>query len=142
MTEENDGATVEVSAETKKKVKRLSRKIEGRVLTITEMETGESISIDADTLSEDIQSRSMMHGLNQKIGDAAAGKTGVEAFKAMTVVAEGIAAGNWAVRAPASKNVSVSDINNALGTMTDEEKKGLLDSLSNAGVDLSALGIG
>ena len=142
MTEETAEAPATTETSEKKKVKRLSRKIDGRVLTITEMETGESISIDADTLSAEIQSRSMMHGLNQKIGDAAAGKTGADAMKAMMVVAQGIVGGNWAVRAPASKNVSVSDINNALGTMSEEERAVLLESFTKAGVDLATLGIG
>ena len=71
MSDERDVAVVE---ETKKKRgKKLSKSIEGSVLTITEAVTGSVLSYDFSKLPEKIQGLLGPYGLSQKLGDAAAG---------------------------------------------------------------------
>lgn len=67
------------------------------VLTIR-MTGQPTIRVDAGTLSKDIQQQAMMHGLKQKICDAAAASKGtppVERHAAMMIVYEAIARGEW-----------------------------------------------
>ena len=75
----------------------IQTEIVGDVLTIR-MTGQPTIRVDAGTLSKDIQQQAMMHGLKQKICDAAAASKGtpaVERHAAMMVVYEAIAKGDW-----------------------------------------------
>lgn len=81
----------------------ISADIYGTVLTFT-MSDGQEIVIDASALTEDIQQQAMMHGLKQKIADAAAlsrnPDTGASAtigdkFAAMREVRDRLASGQW-----------------------------------------------
>ena len=75
----------------------IQTEISGDVLTIR-MAGQPTIRVDAATLSKDIQQQAMMHGLKQKIGDAAAAAKGtppVERHAAMMVVVEALARGEW-----------------------------------------------
>ena len=62
-----------------KKRKKLTKVIEGTVLTITEAVTGTVIKVDFAKLPENIKANLGPYGLSQKLGDAAAGKEGQEA---------------------------------------------------------------
>jgi len=115
----------EVSEETAvpKKSKKLAKSIEGHILTIIESVTGNVLTYDADTLPEEIQTNLMPFGLSHKLGDAAAGKKGTEAVEAINKVWEGLMAGNWKVRAPASKKISQNDILATYNAMPDGAEK-------------------
>jgi hypothetical protein len=56
---------------------------------------GQSIEVNLEQLNADIQRRAALHGLAQKIGDAAAGKKGDDAYEACMGVYERIIAGEW-----------------------------------------------
>ena len=75
--------------------------VTGTTLTIAIENVG-TLSIDAATLSDDIRNAAMLHGLRQKICDAAAmskGATETEKFTAMTVVRDNLLSGEWSQRA-------------------------------------------
>lgn len=58
-----------------------------------------SVTVDETKLSKDIRERLMLHGLHQKIADAASGATNeAEAIAAMQKAADAILAGEWSSR--------------------------------------------
>ena len=75
----------------------IQTEISGDILTIR-MAGQPTIRVDAATLDKAIQQQAMMHGLKQKICDAAAASKGtpeVERHAAMMIVYEAIARGEW-----------------------------------------------
>ncbi len=100
----------ETVKETIKKAKKLSKVIEGTVLTITEGVTNTVLKYDAKAFTPEIKERLMMHGFSQKLGDAAAGKEGLEAVEAIKKVADGIVKGDFTVRVPAAEKITKKGI--------------------------------
>lgn len=103
--------------EVAKKAKKLSKVVEGTVLTITEGSTNTILKYDAKAYTPEIKEKLMMHGLSQKLGDAAAGKEGKEALEAIKKVAEGIAKGDFTIRVPAAEKITkkgILDLYNAM----------------------------
>jgi hypothetical protein len=84
-----------------KKIKKLSKEIEGSVITIS-VEGGSPMVFDFAALPKDIRAKLGPFGLSHKLGDAAAGKSGAEAEEAINKVFEGLASGDWTTRAPAA----------------------------------------
>lgn len=81
----------------------ISAEIAGSIVTFTAA-SGERVSIDADALSPEIRHAAMMHGLKQKLGDAAAmsrnpdtgrSATTEDKISAINEVAERLHAGQW-----------------------------------------------
>lgn len=64
-----------------------------------EFTSGQTIKIGIGELSDDVRRRATLHGLAQKIGDAAAGKKDDEAFEACMVVYQRLVTGEWKVAA-------------------------------------------
>ena len=120
---------VQEEAPAPKKRKRLAKSIEGSVLTITEALTETTTAYDFATLPEAIQASLGPYGLSQKLGDAAAGKKGEEAVNAINKVWEGLAAGNWSVRAPAAEKVSKKSILSKFDAMKDGKEKDMTAAL-------------
>ena len=115
--------------------KKLTKEIVGTVVTLTSGE--ESKSFDFATLPADIQTKFGPFGLGHKLGDAAAGKEGVEIFASIEKVWEGLEKGDWSVRAPAGEKVNVKTLLSNVDSMegTDEEKarlKAILADLMKA----------
>lgn len=106
-----------------KKVKKLSKSIEGSVITITEAVTGTVLKYDAAKLPQAIQTNLIYHGLSQKLGDAAAGKEGQEAIDSIKKVYDGLAKGDWSVRAPAAGGKTVKSIIDKVTAMPDGAEK-------------------
>lgn len=124
-----------MSEEVAKKAKKLTKVIEGTVLTITEATTATVLKFDFATLPDNIKANLGPYGLSQKLGDAAAGKEGQEAIDAINKVAEGLAKGDWTVRAPASEKVSKKSILDKFAAMPDgKEKKIAEDLLRSLGI--------
>jgi len=89
-------------------------------------------------LPKEIQSKFGPFGLGHKLGDAAAGRQGIEAEEAITKVWTGLKEGNWTVRAPAVPKVSTKQIIENYQKLSSKDKaaaKTLLDSL---GIELPA----
>jgi len=110
--------------------KKLEKKIEGNVVTLTS--GTESKTFDFSALPADIQSKFGPFGLGHKLGDAAAGKEGVEIFAAIEKVWEGLVKGDWSVRAPAGEKVNVKTLLANVDGMdaSDEEKARLREILA------------
>lgn len=85
-----------------------------------------SYAIDLAKLPGDIVARLALHGLTQKIADAASGaKTKDEAFAAMAKAGDALLAGQWAVRA-ASGGVTddkVALVNLVAGVLQGDKRK-------------------
>lgn len=118
-----------VGTEKKKKTKKLSKVINGNVLTITEAVTGAVLTFDAGSLPEAIQANLMPYGLSQKLGDAAAGKEGQEAVDSINKVWEGLSKGDWSVRAPAGEKITKQGLVSAYEEMEDGPQKDAMKSL-------------
>ena len=88
--------------------KKLEKNIEEAQVKISVLNgaKGEMV-FDFNALPDDIKTSLGPFGLNHKLGDAAAGKEGTDAEDAITRVWEGLLAGDWSVRAPASPKVSI-----------------------------------
>lgn len=106
-----------------KKTKKLSKVFEGDVLVISEGITGDVMKFDYTELSEDIQKNLMKHGLSQKLGDAAAGKEGLEATEAINKVWDGLVKGDFTIRVPAGPKVSRKAIMENLEAMGEGAEK-------------------
>ena len=94
----------------KKRARRLTKTIDGNVLTIAESVTGTEMKFDFTDLPDEIQALFGPFGMSQKLGDSAAGKKGQEAVDSIMKVWEGLAAGNWTVRAPAAAKITKKSI--------------------------------
>lgn len=68
-----------------KKAPTIATSIEGSKLSIVFEALGETLVIDADTLGDDIRQQAMMHGLKQKLVDAAAMSRNPDTGKSATV---------------------------------------------------------
>lgn len=122
----------------------VSADITGSVLTITSPE-GHKIIVDAANLGDDIRHAAMMHGLKQKIVDAAAisrnpetgrSATITDKFDAMSEVATRLYAGEWNKRREAGTATGGGLLLQALmrlyaGRKTEEELRAYLDKLSD-----------
>ena len=105
-----------------KKAKKLSKSIEGTVLTITESTTNTVIKVDFAELPDNIKANLGPYGLSQKLGDAAAGKEGKEAVDSIMKVKEGLERGDWSVRAPAAEKINKKDIVDKFNAMAPAQK--------------------
>ncbi len=123
-----------------KKVKKLTKVIEGTVLTITEAITGTVIKVDFAELPENIKANLGPYGLSQKLGDAAAGKEGQEAVDSIMKVKEGLDKGDWTVRAPAAAKVNKKDLAEKFNAMAPAQKA-ILASNPELKATLEALGV-
>lgn len=123
-----------------KKSKKLGKSISGNVLTISESTTGSVLTFDAGKLPAAIQANLMPYGLSQKLGDAAAGKTGKEAIDSINKVWEGLAKGDWSTRAPAAEKINKKDIIEKFAALDDKTKKLLASNPATADL-LAKLGV-
>ena len=105
-----------------KKRKKLTKVIEGTVLTITEAITNTVIKVDFAKLPENIKANLGPYGLSQKLGDAAAGKEGQEAVDSIMKIKEGLEKGDWTVRAPAAEKINKKDIVDKFNAMAPQQK--------------------
>ena len=123
-----------------KKNKKLSKSFEGTVLTITEAGTGTQIVVDYNDFSDTIKLNLGLHGLSQKLGDAAAGREGQEAVDSIMKVKEGLEKGDWSVRVPAAPKVNTKLIMERFNAMS-AENKAILAGNPELKATLEALGV-
>jgi hypothetical protein len=118
-----------------KRAKKLSKGIEGTVISIT-VAGFNTQNFDVSLLPDDIQEKLIPFGAGHKLGDAAAGKEGQDAVDAITKVWDGLLAGDWTVRAPAAVKVSLSDIKANLANLSDAERAQAEALLASLGMKL------
>jgi len=116
--------------------KKLTKVIEGTVVTITEAVSGKVMAFDFATLPKDIQAKFGPFGLSHKLGDAAAGKEGEEAVASIGKVFEGLLKGDWSVRAPAGEKITKSSLKEKMSGLSDKEQAVAAALLAKLGVKL------
>ena len=114
--------------------KRLTKVIDGTVLKIQEIESGESRNYDFAQLPADIQTKFGPFGLSHRIGDASAGKKGKEAVEAMDKVWNGLMDSNWTVRAPAGEKLTKKGLTDKIELMSPKEQKAAKELLQKLGL--------
>ena len=118
-----------MSEDVVKKTKKLSKVIEGNVLTIAETVTGAKLVFDADKLPAGIKANLMPYGLSQKLGDAAAGRSGQDAVDAINKVWDGLSKGDWSTRVPAAEKITKKGIFEKVEAMAEGKEKDLAKKL-------------
>jgi hypothetical protein len=94
------------------------------------------VEYDFSTLPADIQTKLGPFGLSHKLGDAAAGKTGADAEDSIQKVWDGLMAGDWSVRAPATPKVSVKALVDKMSALPPEAQEQARALLASLGVDI------
>lgn len=74
--------------------------------TVTFTRAGHEVTFAVASLPPAILAELVSHGLTQKVGDAAAGKSGDEALSKMQMTYEALAAGDWGVRRAAAPGMT------------------------------------
>lgn len=116
--------------------RKLVRSITGTVVTFTEQTTGKTVTYDFATLPTDIQAKLGPYGLNQKLGDSGAGKSGQEALDAIQKCFEALAKGDWSFRAPAAPKITVDSVKEKLANMSEAEQEMAKKLLAGLGLNL------
>lgn len=120
----------------KKKLTKVFDEKNPDLLIITEMVTNTVIKIDISKYPREIQHNLFKHGVLQKLGDAAAGRSGQEAVDSINKVQVGLMAGNWAVRAPAAPKISKAALSEAMAEMSPQDAKKAADLMKKLGVTI------
>ncbi|MHA1481919.1 MAG: hypothetical protein ACTSQA_00590 [Candidatus Heimdallarchaeaceae archaeon] len=120
--------------------KRMSKTITGTVVAITVID-GENgtMEFNFNDLPEEIQAKFGPFGLGHKLGDAAAGKKGVDAEEAITKVFDGLMDSNWSVRAPAAPKVSTKVISENFGNLSEDEQAAAKAVLASLGINIPGI---
>lgn len=74
--------------------------------SVTFTRAGHEVTFSLATLSPDILAQLVAHGLTQKAGDSAAGKSGDEALAKMHMTYNALAEGDWGVRRSAAPGMT------------------------------------
>ena len=147
---DEESAAVEAETETAedttpeapKRPKKLTKDLvthEGKLaITVLGGDQGEMI-FDPNELTVEIQDKFIPFGIGHKLGDSAAGRSGVEAETAINKVWEGLKNGDWSVRAPAQPKVAISDVAQNFDKLSDEEKAAAAPLLKSLGIDIPGL---
>lgn len=124
----------------KSKPKRLNKEInveKGVVFIEVIGGTKGKMTFDPKKLTDPkVQSYLPLLALNHRLGDAAAGRQGIEAEKAIEAVWAGLVKGELTVRAPAQPKVAVNDIMANLAKLSPAEKKTASALLKSLGFDI------
>ncbi|MCK5015672.1 MAG: hypothetical protein KAS32_01255 [Candidatus Peribacteraceae bacterium] len=120
--------------------KKMIKRIKGTVVAI-EVLDGKLGIVDYDfaSLPADIQEKLGPFGLNHKLGDSAAGKTGIEAEESIQKVFEGLRNNDWSVRAPAAPKVSTKTIATNLSSLSEKEQNAAIEVLQRLGINIPGI---
>ncbi len=106
------------------------------IVKVKVISTGKEIVCDVSTLPKEIQAKLIPFAISHRIGDAAAGRDGDEALEAMTKVWEGLVAGNFTIRQPATKGLTKKDISEKLAALKGPEATAAAALLEKLGISL------
>lgn len=119
--------------------RRLEKKVDyaNSTVSIKVIATGQEITCNANDLPADIQAKLVPLALSHRLGDAAAGLDGQEAYDAISKVWEGLKTGNFTIRtAAAPKGVQLSDIASKLAGLTGKDAQLAAALLEKLGIKL------
>lgn len=77
------------------KVKKQTLAVNGRIVTVAYPTIGKSVALDCDKMNAAMQEAAMLHGIGQKLGDAASGGTPSEKFEMACRIRDSILSGRW-----------------------------------------------
>lgn len=137
-TEVQDGVESANSEATKpKRDKKLVKSIDGTVVTIEAIGgVAGAVQFDTALLSDEMKAILIPFGASHKLGDAAAGRTGEDAEKAIQAVWDGLLKGEMTVRQPAAPKVSISKVKDALAGMSAEDAEKARALMAQMGITL------
>ena len=110
------------------------------IITVVNGENG-PMTFNFSDLPAEIQAKFGPFGLGHKLGDAAAGESGVDAEKSITAVWKGLLEGNWTTRAPAAPKIDKKSVIARFQNMDDATKEQALNVLREMGIDPSSMGL-
>ena len=119
-----------------KMAKKLSKEINGSIITIKEVVTGTEMVFNFMDLPTGIQDKFGPFGLGHKLGDAAAGKSGQDAVNAINKVWKGLLANDWSVRAPAGEKITKKSVLEKVSALSPAEQVAAKELLSRLGLKL------
>ena len=111
-----------------------SKSIENGVVTI-KVANGEEVSYDFNVLPENIRAKLGPFGLDHKLANAGAGKTGQDLIDAMNTMYTALKKGDWKTKIAAPK-VSKASIKEKLAGLTEGEASAAMDLLNKLGFSL------
>lgn len=122
-----------MAEESSKRTKKIQKSIVDSILTI---KAGENVmKFDINSYPKEIRAHLELHGLSQKLGDAAAGATSVtEAVDCIQNVNEHLIKGVWTTRQPAYEKLSKREIIKRYNDLSDEEKESVKPGLKKMGL--------
>lgn len=118
----------------------MAKKIESKEITdnrITYKVLGveEPVSYSVAELPENIKTHLVAFGLDHKLANSGAGKTGQDMVDAMDVTYDALAKGQWAVRI-AQPKLSKKSLTEKLSQLDPEESSLAIDLLKKLGINL------
>lgn len=109
-------------------IKKQAIKIVGTIVSIIYPTLGKEVNVDTRDLTEGVCERLMLHGLGQKLGDAASGKDPEEKYEMASRIKEALLDGKWNLDADRDNTAAiVSAVAELLG-VTDGEVYAALDA--------------
>jgi hypothetical protein len=120
------------------RTKRLNKVVnyETGEVKVSVIATGQELVCNVSELNAEMCKKLVPLALSHRIGDAAAGKEGDEAFQAMTKVWEGLKAGNFTIRVAAVPGLKASDIKEKLAGLTGKDAAMAAALLEKLGIKL------
>lgn len=125
-----------------KKKKKLSKDLvtkPGTVLITVDGGKKGTMKFPFSTLPPEIQKKFGTFGYGHKLGDSAAGRSGIDAENAIIKVNEGLLNGDWSVRAPAAPKINIAELTEKFGKLTPQEQKTAKKFLAGIGLNLPGI---
>ena len=106
------------------------------VVSFKILSDGSEVVCDTNKLPAEIKSKLIPLAISHRIGDAAAGRDGKDAFESMSKVWDGLMKGNFTIRTAAKKGVSKADIKAKLDSLKGKEATAAAELLEKLGITL------
>ena len=120
-----------------KRTRKLQKEIDydGGVVSITVISSQQTLTCNVSDLPKEIVSKLVPLAINHRIGDAAAGRDGEEAFESMEKVWKALVSGDFTVKAPpGSKLPSKKELSENIGNLPKAEQEKARALLAKIGV--------
>lgn len=135
----------EAASDAPKKSRKLTKEVKYEdggavIISVVNGEKG-TMTFNFSDLPENIQQKFGPFGLGHKLGDAAAGESGIEAEKAILSVWDGLLKGNWSVRAAAAPKIDKKAVTARFQNMDEAKRLEALETLKTMGIDPASLGL-
>lgn len=127
-----------VKTKAKKLTKDLATKPGSVIITVAGGEKG-AMEFPFSKLPPEIQKKFGAFGYGHKLGDSAAGRSGVDAEKAILKVNAGLMNGDWSVRAPAAPKINIAELTNNFEKLASKEQAIAKKFLTSLGLSLPGI---